>query len=346
MNHHYLMLKKWHPTNKVNRMKLFVAEQEEQAKTKREKMARDELIKREEKYQFEKMIQNSNNTHEIDETKSKLDFLYVNPSDSKNQQPVSKAPKIDEESQQFMSKYLKKTTANPSSQDNSIHNEINLPETDQSSHSETTLNIQEQNAIITQHDQTNIHKIAPVAGNFQISDTANVKPFGSVYKPVKCLKCGQMGHISSDKKCPLYGVQLNDAEEKEREDPLHKDRREKILQIAGNMYMKKDTAYGNVKNPRLLTLVESSDDEKELEEEEEEMKLINSLTDAEKRLLLEKLQREEGNTMETISKDISMVSGNKHHRHHSHKHSSHSQSESRDRHVHHSHSYSHSHKHH
>ena len=53
INHHYLMLKQWHPANKANLTKKYEKEQEVR---KREAAAKVELEKRRERYLFDKVV--------------------------------------------------------------------------------------------------------------------------------------------------------------------------------------------------------------------------------------------------------------------------------------------------
>ena len=51
---------------------------------------------------------------------------------------------------------------------------------------------------------------------------ARVKPFGVEVRNVKCLRCGNYGHQSGDRECPLKDVIMPSEESRlKRDDPLN-----------------------------------------------------------------------------------------------------------------------------
>jgi CBF1 interacting corepressor len=51
---------------------------------------------------------------------------------------------------------------------------------------------------------------------------ARVKPFGVEVRNVKCLRCGNYGHQSGDRECPLKdAIMPNEESRLKRDDPLN-----------------------------------------------------------------------------------------------------------------------------
>ena len=63
-------------------------------------------------------------------------------------------------------------------------------------------------------------KNAPTQGTFTENVPIKHKPFGIEIRNVKCARCGQFGHSSGDRECPLRDFNPNDAQRQMLEDPL------------------------------------------------------------------------------------------------------------------------------
>lgn len=107
-------------------------------------------------------------------------------------------------------------------------------------------------------------KNVPVEGNFVRSSQVKVKPFCEVIRNVRCLRCGNWGHQSGDRECPLKDQNPLDKERQLREDPM-----------------------------RLMdNLITNDDYEIDMEEI-----FLSTLTRREKKLLLRKLEQLEESTI-------------------------------------------------
>ena len=78
-------------------------------------------------------------------------------------------------------------------------------------------------------------KNAPVEGDYASSVKVNFKPVGRQLRNVRCLRCGEWGHVSGDRECPLKDSNPNDAARQLREDPmthmmqLHAERKQGLV---------------------------------------------------------------------------------------------------------------------
>ena len=108
MNHHYLMLKKWHPSNRANLTKRYQLEQEEKDRKRRESAACLELEKRREKFLFDKMVELRDGKTTLNEKEMDLDFMYAVPNEIKELDKQRRPQRFDEEATKFMAKYVNK----------------------------------------------------------------------------------------------------------------------------------------------------------------------------------------------------------------------------------------------
>lgn len=180
-------------------------------------------------------------------------------------------------------------------------------------------------AIVTIDEQVTRHprlKNAPVEGNLQGNKDALAvrhKPFNDVIRNVRCLRCGNWGHRSGDRECPLRDHNPLDFERQQREDPMARHNRN--ASSSSNSYESqpyanyhqdrdnrgnRDSKYG----PR-GSMSSSSDCRQRHDKAEDEIDsgylssdpetaFLQTLTRREKRLLLRKLQSLEGHK-DTVS---------------------------------------------
>jgi len=231
----FMNQKSFHPANKANLKKLWVAEQKAKDDTQREKVRTEELNK-----ERGLMRQRSKRKSEIEQ----LDFMYNIPisakKDTSGQQqkdiPVGPAPP-------------------------SVHPKDNLAHP--------------------------LLKNAPKEGNYVNKlDIKNYRPLGIQIRNVRCVRCGQKGHASGDRECPMADTNPNDEARKRAEDPAA------LIHIAGNVpysdnivikeYLRKEH-----QGEKTDLLPDESD------ESDPESAFLNSLSAKEKKKLLKALQKEE-----------------------------------------------------
>jgi len=63
-------------------------------------------------------------------------------------------------------------------------------------------------------------KNAPVQGIYTENMKITHKPFGIELRNVKCARCGNWGHTSGDRECPMKDFNPNDSQRQKLEDPL------------------------------------------------------------------------------------------------------------------------------
>ncbi|KAK2941112.1 putative CBF1 interacting corepressor [Blattamonas nauphoetae] len=64
------------------------------------------------------------------------------------------------------------------------------------------------------------YKVAPTDTEYGRQFSMTHHPFGEVIKEIKCHRCGQWGHQTGDRECPLRFINPRDALRKEMEDPM------------------------------------------------------------------------------------------------------------------------------
>lgn len=76
----FLNLKGWHPSNKANQKRIWIAEQKEKAKEEREKEAASELRKNAELYRFQKIAAAKGDERSVTQLASQsVEFMYAPP---------------------------------------------------------------------------------------------------------------------------------------------------------------------------------------------------------------------------------------------------------------------------
>mmetsp|Transcript_7190 Transcript_7190/g.30629 ORF Transcript_7190/g.30629 Transcript_7190/m.30629 type:complete len:354 (-) Transcript_7190:55-1116(-) len=129
---------------------------------------------------------------------------------------------------------------------------------------------------------------APTEGTYTTELELRPKPFGKLYCRRKCIRCGEIGHLTGARECPMKdALPVNDGDTKAMEDPL--------LQMKSRLGANDDRL---VMKEHLLTtkigtreedheLVPSDDEDIDVEED-----MLDSLTSKEKRRLRKYLKKQ------------------------------------------------------
>jgi CBF1 interacting corepressor len=76
------------------------------------------------------------------------------------------------------------------------------------------------------HDQMQerfaVLKNAPMEGGYAKGMAVKHKPFNELLRNVHCARCGEWGHMSGERECPLRDYNPNDYARQQREDPMRK----------------------------------------------------------------------------------------------------------------------------
>lgn len=140
---------------------------------------------------------------------------------------------------------------------------------------------------------------APVEGDYvrNLEDVVH-KPFGVEVRHVRCARCGQKGHISGDRECPLIDFNPQDGFHKRVEDPLYhmkfKDNNEDDETfIAESNLRLKESLRRNIEGIKSNLIDMENDPEQEF---------IDSLSKKEKKKLLKYLLKKEKKEKKKLSK--------------------------------------------
>jgi len=134
-------------------------------------------------------------------------------------------------------------------------------------------------------------KNAPVQGIYTENMKITHKPFGIELRNVKCARCGNWGHTSGDRECPMKDFNPNDSQRQKLEDPLtHIQSREmqlhkeKLILKNGGRSPIRGGMTENDPNQQMLP-------ESESESSDAEREFLATLTPKQKKKLLKKIQR-------------------------------------------------------
>jgi CBF1 interacting corepressor len=132
-------------------------------------------------------------------------------------------------------------------------------------------------------------KNAPMEGGYAKGMVVKHKPFCEQLRNVHCIRCGQWGHMSGERECPLRDYNPNDYERQQREDPMRR-MLDGPSAGAGGAYAgpgrnSSSSANGGagISRQRCTFVDEAGDSDPEAE-------FLSTLTRREKKLLLRKLQ--------------------------------------------------------
>eukprot|EP01080_Neovahlkampfia_damariscottae_P008781 gene8781-729_t len=224
----FLNLKSFHPTNKANQRALYIAEETAKENKKKEEEAVKEFEAEnesfKEKIQMEddkqRSLQNLQNFRRKQERiQAERETALLNP-DYKPPKKKRRKKKEKEVSKQLSFLYvqppglkaaLEKEEEEKKSKeavvDNTVHDEKKQPKS-----------LEEKFPLLKNAPKLrNSSGISQTAGS---GSKITYKPFGIEIRNVKCTRCGQFGHTSMERTCPLHDYNPLDAKRRELEDPL------------------------------------------------------------------------------------------------------------------------------
>jgi CBF1 interacting corepressor len=206
----FLLLKPWHPSNKTNQKRIWIAEQEAKDRQKRETEAALEILKEQEKESLEQALQ-----LQRDEKERSLKFMYNAPPGLKQGGPGAEddddlaALAEDDAVRKFRERLKLKKDPNfsASAQQSRLEQEAGMRH-------RAGMTVDEQ------VEKFPFLKGAPVEGEYAKNVQVTFKPLGKSVRNVRCMRCGEWGHKSGDRECPMRNYNPHDLARQRREDPM------------------------------------------------------------------------------------------------------------------------------
>ncbi|KAL5809803.1 hypothetical protein ACOSQ3_030494 [Xanthoceras sorbifolium] len=199
-SHSYLNQKPWHPLSYPNQRRKWIAEQiHSQRRNRSEEVAR-EYAQEQEFFRQTSLI--SKKDKDKMETMQAVSFMYIRPP---GYNPESaKAAELEDERMKLGDGTMETET---------------VPATDPSGEEKKKPRPKDVfGRPLPTEEEFEILKNAP---RLETGAPARVKPFGVEVRNVKCLRCGNYGHQSGDRECPLKDVIMPNEESRlKRDDPL------------------------------------------------------------------------------------------------------------------------------
>ncbi|RLO12589.1 hypothetical protein DYB28_000819 [Aphanomyces astaci] len=213
----FLNLKGWHPSNKQNQKKIWIAEQRHKAKEESEKDAAREVLKDNELLRFQQVAAtrgDADASRRIDS--QKVSFLYQPPPglkkvDDKRGGDTDELENEDDAVKAFRLKMEKKNAGKD-------HQSYQRPL--------EKLIGRRANDPVTIKDQVErfpMLKDAPVEGEYTQNIKVNFQPVGMKLRNVRCARCQVWGHQSGDRECEMRDQNPNGTDmTHESDDPERK----------------------------------------------------------------------------------------------------------------------------
>ncbi|KAF0687642.1 Aste57867_20626 [Aphanomyces stellatus] len=269
----FLNLKGWHPSNKQNQKKIWIAEQKAKNKEQSEKDAAREVHKDNELMRFQQVAASKGDTDAARRMDTqKVNFLYQPPPGLKkvDEKRADEEDDDDEAVRAFRQKIEKKTKGSASFQrplEKYVGRRPNEPVT-----------------ISDQVERFPMLKDAPVEGEYTSNIKVNFQPVGMRLRNVRCARCQVWGHQSGDRECEMRDQNPNDAFRQTIEDPMsyiNQGRKNdlSLKKTALPLEMARDTGD--------YEMIPTDDDDSD-----PERKFLASLSTKEKKALLKKLKKE------------------------------------------------------
>ena len=189
-SHGFLNQKYWHPLSYRNQERLFKAEQEEEAKKKRNELAKKEFAEQAELFKNTELLSQSD--RDALRNRQQLAFMYQQPPGFKEMQEREK-----EEAEERKRREMEDLKAR---EEKAAREAAGLPplvpEKPKRHHFKKDMYGKN---VMTEEEMPELRGAPKMDG----VGLARVQPFGKQVKAVQCLRCGGFGHQSGDKECPM-----------------------------------------------------------------------------------------------------------------------------------------------
>jgi CBF1 interacting corepressor len=254
----FLFKKRFHPSRLDNQKRIFIAEEKQAEKNEREVESAKEVMKEKEMQHYEQC----GSMDFRDPRTSALKFMYATPmakddeKDGKNTKKMASVmdyeSKIDHKTgddemvRAFRAKIVQtklKSLSESLVQQKTVGEEgaqyeVEVP-ANQSEHTESRSSKRKAAPAVSAlekevgkrrteltHDQMQerfaVLKNAPMEGGYAKGMAVKHKPFNELLRNVHCARCGEWGHMSGERECPLRDYNPLDYARQQREDPMRK----------------------------------------------------------------------------------------------------------------------------
>ncbi|KAK8482685.1 hypothetical protein V6N13_097760 [Hibiscus sabdariffa] len=207
-SHSYLNQKPWHPLSYPNQRRKWIAEQTHAQRSRRAEEVAREYAQEQEFFRQTALI--SKKEKEKVEMMKAVSFMYVRPPGYNAES--AKAAEIADEMK--------------NNEHNVVSNDHSTPMPPESLPGGGTMTKEKQKSrpkdvfgrALPTEEEFEVLKNAP---RLETGVPGRVKPFAVEVRNVKCLRCGNYGHQSGDRDCPLKdAIMPNEESRLERDDPL------------------------------------------------------------------------------------------------------------------------------
>ncbi|XP_066371323.1 uncharacterized zinc finger CCHC domain-containing protein At4g19190-like isoform X1 [Miscanthus floridulus] len=209
-SHSYLNQKPWHPLSYPNQRRKWIAEQVHANHARRQEEVQREFAQEQEFFRQTALF--SKKDKEKMEVMKAVSFMYVRPPGYNAES--AKAAEIEDEKKRSDPGDMAQGTASAST--SSIPDKG--PEKTQSGADKKNRPKDVFGRPLATEQEFEVLKNAP---RLDTGAPARIKPFGVEVRNVRCLRCGNYGHQSGDRECPLKDVIMPNEESRlKRDDPL------------------------------------------------------------------------------------------------------------------------------
>ncbi|CAI5712691.1 unnamed protein product [Peronospora farinosa] len=208
MSLQFLGQKSWHPANKANQKRIWVAEQNAREREKNEMEKAKEVRKAADALQAQQSAAAAGDVNAARRMASEqVNFLYAAPPglpEAKEMMQQTKQMTIEED--EAVREFRRKVESRGGTQ-RKLERYVGR-------RAEETLTIKDQ------VERFPMLKDAPVEGKYTETIRVNFNPVGLRLRNVRCVRCEDWGHQSGDRECKLRDQNPNDATRLRREDPV------------------------------------------------------------------------------------------------------------------------------